>query len=231
MSKICPNCGKELSDDALFCDKCGAELKAPAAAVPEGHVPDENKGKYRWVYELPMMKSFFLLFEVWKVLALSAGVVALFMAIVSLAKGEGADGVVFAVEMAALVLGILAVLSFPAYYIVTKANNGKYTVLFEMDEEGIDHIQIKTDKAKALDILTIGVGLAGGNRGAVSAGALSATGGSLYSKFSNVRKVKAIPKNHLIRVNGILIHNMIYADEEHFDWVYNYIKDHCPNAK
>ena len=232
MSKICPNCGKEVSDDALFCDKCGAELsKVPEGKEAEGHVSGEENGKYRWVYELPMLKSFFLLFEVWKVLALSALAVALFMAIVALFQGNGMDGVIFSVEMGALVLGILAVLSLPAYYIVTKANNGKYTVLFEMDEEGIDHIQIKTDKAKALDLLTIGVGLAGGSRGAVSAGTLSATGGSLYSKFSNVRKIKAVPKNHLIRVNGILIHNMVYADDEHFDWVYRYIVDHCPGAK
>ena len=232
MSKICPDCGKELSDDALFCDKCGAAVSnVPEGKEAGGHVSGGENGKYRWVYELPMMKSFFLLFEVWKVLALSALAVALFMAIVALFQGNGMDGVIFSVEMGALVLGILAVLSLPAYYIVTKANNGKYTVLFEMDEEGIDHIQIKTDKAKALDLLTIGVGLAGGSRSAVSAGALSATGGSLYSKFSKVKKIKAIRKNHLIRVNGTLIHNMVYADDEHFDWVYKYIVDHCPGAK
>ena len=120
----------------------------------------DTSGKYRWVYELPMLKCFFLLFEVWKVLGMSAAVVALFMTIVSMIDGYGLQGLLFALESAAVPLGILLVLSLPAYWIVTRANNGKYTVLFEMDDSGIDHIQIKTDKAKALDILTTFAGIA-----------------------------------------------------------------------
>lgn len=199
--------------------------------VSEGHVFETENHKYTWVYELPMMKSFLLLFEVWKVIAMSGAVVALFMTIIGLFQGNSLGEVLPSVGMVALVLGILLVLSFPAYYIVTKANNGKYTVLFEMDEEGVDHTQIKTDMAKALDILTIGVGISGGNRSAVSAGTLSATGGSLYSKFAKVKKIKAYPKQHMIRVNGPFVHNMVYADDEHFEWVYKFIVDHCPNAK
>ena len=199
--------------------------------VSEGHIFEDDDHKLTWVYELPMMKTFLLLFEVWKVIGIAGGIVALFMMIVGLFQGNGLEAVLFSIEMTALVLGILLVLSIPAYYIVTRANNGKYTVLFEMDEEGVDHTQIKTDMAKALDILTIGVGVMGGNRSAVSAGALSATGGSLHSKFANVRKIKVNRKENLIRVNGRLIHNMVYADDAHFDFVYNYIVEHCPNAK
>ncbi|MBR4928578.1 MAG: hypothetical protein IKZ63_03660, partial [Oscillospiraceae bacterium] len=99
----------------------------------------DKSGKYRWIYELPMLKSFFLLFEAWKVLGMSAAVVALFMTIVSLIDGYGLQGLLFSLESAALPLGILLVLSLPAYWIVTRANNGKYTVLFEMDDSGIDH--------------------------------------------------------------------------------------------
>ncbi len=197
----------------------------------EGHIFEDDNHKLTWVYELPMMKTFLLLFEVWKVIGIAGGIVALFMMIVGLFQGNGLDAILFPIEMIALVLGILLVLSIPAYYIVTKANNGKYTVLFEMDEEGVDHTQIKTDMAKALDILTIGVGLMGGNRSAVSAGTLSATGGSLHSKFSKVRKIKVNRKEHLIRLNGRVVSNMVYADDAHFDFIYNYIVKHCPNAK
>ena len=140
----------------------------------------DQSGKYRWVYELPMLKSFFLLFEVWKVLGLSAIAVASLMAGASLGQGGGLEGLLFSVEMGALVLGILMVLSIPAYYIVTKANNGKYTVLFEMDDSGIDHVQIKTTKAKALDRLIAFTGSVAKNRTTTAAGLLSASGGSLY---------------------------------------------------
>ena len=192
---------------------------------------EDRSGKYRWVYELPMLKVFFLLFEVWKVLAMSAFIVGAFMAIVTLIEGDGFEGLLFSYEMAALVLGILLVLSIPAYWIVTKANNGKYTVLFEMDDSGIDHIQIKTDKAKALDTLAIFVNLLAGSRTSTAAALLSAGGGSLYSRFSNVRRIKADRKRNRILVNGILIRNQVYVDDENFDFVYDYIVRHCPQAK
>ena len=100
-----------------------------------------------------------------------------------------------------------------------------------MDNEGIDHTQIKTDKAKALELLALFVGGIAKSRGATASAALSASGGSLYSRFSKVKKVKAYPKKNLIRVNGTLIHNQVYVRDEDFDFVYQFIVDHCPNAK
>ena len=190
----------------------------------------DQSGKYRWVYELPMMNSFFLLFEVWKVLAVSAFAVFCFMLGVSLAEGGGLQGLLFDLELTALVMAILLVLSIPAYYIVTKANNGKYTVLFEMDDSGIDHVQIKTDKAKALDLLITFTGAAAKSRTTTAAGLLSAAGGSLYSRFSNVRRIRAYPKKHLITLTGRFMRNQVYVDDEAFIPVYEYIKRHCPNA-
>ena len=192
---------------------------------------EDGSGKYRWVYELPMLKSFFLLFEVWKVLLLAALIVGILLSVLVLIAGDGLKDVLFSFEMAGLVLGILLVLSIPAYWIVTKANNGKYTVLFEMDDSGIDHIQIKTDKAKALDTLTIFVGLLAGARTTTAAGLLSASGGSLYSRFSNVKRIKADRKNNRILVDGKLIRNRVYIDDGNFDFVYEYIVRHCPQAK
>ena len=192
---------------------------------------EDGSGKYRWVYELPMLKSFFLLFEVWKVLLLAALIVGILLSVLALIAGDGLKDVLFSFEMAGLVLGILLVLSIPAYWIVTKANNGKYTVLFEMDDSGIDHIQIKTDKAKALDALTVFVGLLAGARTTTAAGMLSASGGSLYSRFSNVKRIKADRKNNRILVDGTLIRNRVYIDDGNFDFVYDYIVRHCPQAK
>ena len=40
--KNCPQCGAPVSDDALFCNKCGAQLESPTgnrAALPAGHRP------------------------------------------------------------------------------------------------------------------------------------------------------------------------------------------------
>lgn len=191
----------------------------------------EDDNKYRWVYEQPMLKSFFLLFEVWRVLFIATAVLALFLIIVNLFSGNSLDGILYSIGMAALVGGIMVVLSIPSYYIVTKANNNKYTVLFEMDENGVDHTQIKTEAAKALEALTIMVGTAARNRTTVGSGILSAAGGSLYSDFSKVRKIKCMPEKNTIRLNGRFIRNQVYVEDEDFDFVSNFIIEHCPNAK
>ena len=191
----------------------------------------DTKGKYRWVYELPMRKSLFLLAEVWRVIGTAALIVMIFGTIVNMLTGSGLQASLSFAGMLAIVLGILLVLSIPSYFIVMKAGNGKYTVLFEMDDDGIDHIAIKTEAAEALEILTMLAGVVGHSRGTTAAGALAASGGSLYSRFANVRKIKADRANNLIRVNGRFTRNMIYAADEDFDFVYDFITDHCPQAE
>ncbi len=190
----------------------------------------DDQGVYRWVHELPMMKSFFLLFEIWRVMALSACIIVVILIIINLLSGQGIAGVLGALATGLLVLGILFLLSLPAYWLVTKANNGKYTVLFEMDEEGISHTQIKTDKARALEVLTILAGEKTGNRTVAGAGVLSAAGTSLYSRFSEVKKIQADESQCLIRLYGKLIRNQVYTDPEHYDFVLDYITSHCPQA-
>ena len=228
MAVKCPVCGTEVPDNAVFCNQCGHALNHD---MPEERPAKDSEGVYRWVYELPMMKSFFLLFEVWRVLGLSAAIVIVIMLVINLLSGNGLDGVTGAFTTGVIVLAILMVLSLPAYWIVTKANNGKYTVLFEMDEEGIDHTQIKTDKAKVLEALTILAGTKTGNRTVTGAGVLSATGTSLYSRFSSVKKIKADPSKCLIRLYGKLIRNQVYTDPEHYEFVLGYITERCPQAK
>ena len=199
---------------------------SPAEGDPLRALWDRG-GKYRWIYEVPMLKSFFLLMEVWKVLGISAFLVFIIMSLIDLISGQGFAGILFSLEMCLLLLGIFLVLSLPAYYIVTKANNGKYTVLFEMDDSGIDHTQIKTD-----------TGLEGGafykavkNRTTTAAAVLSAAGTSLYSRYDKVRSIKALPEKNTILLNGRFIRNQIYAEDRYFDAVYDYIRRHCPNAE
>ena len=191
---------------------------------------NDNNESYRWVYELPMTKSFFLLFEVWKVLGVAACFVFVFNTIVTLCSGGNLSDIVYSIEMSIVVMLILMLLSLPAYWIVTKANNNKYTVLFEMDARGIEHTQIKTVKAKALDALEIFTGIALRSRTTTAAGFLSASGTSLYSKFSKVKRIKVYPEKNLIVLNGSIVNNQIYVEDKDFDFVKNFIIDHCPMA-
>ena len=56
---------------------------------------EDGSGKYHWVYELPMLKSFFLLFEVWKVLLLAALIVGILLSVLVLIAGDGLKDVLF----------------------------------------------------------------------------------------------------------------------------------------
>ena len=192
--------------------------------------PDAD-GKYRWVYELPMKHSFFLLWEVWRVFGIIFGAIGLFMVITAIVSHDSLRAFISSLLVLFAVCGFLLLLSIPAYWLVTKANNGKYTVLFEMDGHGVDHIQIKTEKARALEILTMLGGRASRNPSVIGTGLIQAAGGSLYSSFADVKTIQAVPDQHLIRLNGRWKRNQIYADDEIFDEVSDFIKAHCINAQ
>ncbi len=188
-----------------------------------------NDGTYRWIYELPMRKSFFLLFEVWRALLIAA--VAPFLLMIIFTDGTFLERLKYAAITLLIVGGILFVLSIPAYWIVTKANNGKYAVLFEMDNLWIAHIQIKNEKAEALNILTMLVGGAAGNMTTTGIGMMQLGGGSLSCRYDKVRRLAGIRRKHLIKVNTLLKHNQVYVKDSDFDFVFNYMKERCTGAR
>ena len=205
-----------------------AEEEAPERRTSFQPDPD---GKYRWVYELPMKHSFFLLYEVWRVFFVTAGIVAVLFAVMAVISGDSFRSFIMSLLVLMGVTLFLILLSIPAYWIVTKAENGKYTVLFEMDGNGVDHIQIKTDKSRALEILTLLAGQAVRRPSVIGTGMIQAAGGSLYTPFESVRVIEVVPQKHLIRLNGRWKRNQVYADEETFDEVYEFIRAHCINAQ
>ncbi|MBR6704421.1 MAG: hypothetical protein IKI82_03235, partial [Lachnospiraceae bacterium] len=132
-----------------------------------------------------------------------------------------------------ILLSVLLFLSVIAYLIVAKSFGWSYFVLITMDEEFVQNRYMKQtfEKAQALGWLTALAGLAAGNLTAAGAGLVSATRDVSASVFAYVRKVKAVRRRQVIYVNQLLGHNQVYAEPEDFDFVRNWIADHCPNAK
>ena len=188
-----------------------------------------SDGTYRWIYEMPMRKSFFLLFEVWRVLLIAGIAVMLITMIFS--DGTFLERLKDSAITLGIVLGIMFVLSLPAYWIVTRANNGKYTVLFELDEKFLSHTQIKTEKAKALELLTMLTGAATGNMTTTGIGLMNSAGGSLTSRLEKVRTVKGKRSKNLIKVNSLIKRNQVYVKDSDYDFVMDFLTEHCPAAK
>ena len=191
-----------------------------------------NDGKYRWVYEFNMWRNPSILLTVLKIFAyiiLGFGVIDICF---GLYQGNGLNSFIYTLQTLLIMAAIFFVLTLMGYAVVAARYKGKYVVLFEMDENGILHRQMKDQvkKASALGFITSLAGIAAGNPTTIGAGLLAATKTSSYSTFSSVRSVKAYRCFHLIKVNEPFCKNQIYVDED-FDFVCNYIRSRCPKAK
>lgn len=103
-------------------------------------------------------------------------------------------------------------------------------MMFEMDEAGILHTEApeQRKKSRKLGVAAAVVGSVAGYPGAMG---LAATGQSFYSRFTQVKQIKAARSKNLILVSGGFVRNRIYAAPEQFDFVWEYIKSRCPKGK
>ena len=115
-----------------------------------------SDGKYRWIYHFDMLKNPVILFTTWRVLLMSGFIVWLFVNLIGLIGG-GFDSKAFVgnTKMILLLTLFLCGLGIIAYFIIAGQYGWKYIVVFEMDENGITHRQMKQkfDRAKATGFL------------------------------------------------------------------------------
>ena len=202
---------------------------------PQGKMVTENiclcaDGKYRWTYEFDMLRNPSLLFTIWKVIGISFfAVYALTFIMDLIENGFELDGFIDLSRGFLLLCLFMEFLGLIAYFIVAKQYGMKYMVIFEMDDEGIVHRQMKEqfDKAKAMGALAA---LAGGTLTAKGAGILAATRDSLATDFAHVKRVKSIKRRNIIYVNAPFSNNQIYADKDDLDFVLEYILARVPDT-
>ncbi|MBR6049899.1 MAG: zinc ribbon domain-containing protein [Clostridia bacterium] len=192
-----------------------------------------SDGKYRWKYEMSLVKNPTIFFTVWKIfffIILAGFVIGFF---VSLGKRDffwsGFLGMLGGYGIALGVMTVLTALACLLYAAII----GKYSVEFEMDENGVLHTQnpAQHKKAKKLGAATMIAGAASGRPSIAMAGRMSTAKTCSYSDFSRVRRVKASKLFSTIKVNELLEHNQVYAEKEDFEFVKNYIIEHCENLK
>lgn len=190
-----------------------------------------SDGKYRWIYEYPMMKRPGLLFTIWKVLAL-AGLAPALVTVLSDIGRDGALALVNGLKVYAVVILITGILSLAAYLITAAVYGWKYTVVFVMDNEGIIHAQQQRqfDKAQAIGIITALAGTAVRNPQVTGAGLLASSRSSIRSEFSKVKTVRGDEKNCVIRLNEPFAKNQIYVEGEDYSFVWSFITSRCPDA-
>ena len=163
------------------------------------------------MYEYPMLKNPTILLTA-LTLFLLCGLAPVGLVVLSSLSREGIDALVSGLQ----VYGILVLIALPLtliYYGILAMNYGwKYIVLFEMDETGITHLRQPRQFQKAQ-------------------GFAIATHNSGTTRFSQVRRMKRLPRWDTIKLHGRLHRNQVYVPPADGDFVWNYIAAHCPQAK
>ena len=191
-------------------------------------------GKYRWIYEVPMLKNPSIIIDVFKVVGISLGIVWLFMVLLSVYDGDFSLESLLDISMVFVgLMLVFAVIVFLAYVILAWHYGWKYVVLFTMDKSEIVHQQMpyQVKKAQVLGALAAMIGGAAGNLGMVGTGVLAASRTTSISTLVRVNRLIPVRRMNLIKVNQKLHKNRIYVPDEDFNFVYDFLCQQCVNAK
>ena len=180
--------------------------------------PNED-GVYRWRYSLNLYRNAVLLWLFYKVFSCVFAVCVLF--------GLWLNDFKFSLEATKWALvgyAAMIVLVTVSYYFYALIQGGRYTWDFEMDENGVNAVQVANEakRNKVLGTVVAAMGAATGNLTQKGVGTMVASGNGWDSQISTVSKVN-------IR-NG-MYHNQVFAADEDFDFVLNFITSHCPKLK
>lgn len=206
----------------------------PRQARKDSQVRLYPDGKYRWVFEVPMLKNPSILIDVYKVLGIIFGLVWLFNVLIIGCEGDLSLSSLWDFSYGFLILtGVFLVIGYIAYVIVAWNYGWKYVVLFTLDEKLVVHQQMprQIKKARVLGALIALVGAATGKPGVVGSGVLVASRSTLTSELANVERLIPCRRLHLIKVNQLLNKNRVFVPDEDFDFVYDFLCQHCPKAK
>ena len=191
-------------------------------------------GKYRWVYEVSMLKNSSILFDVYMVLGICFGVVWLLILLLICVEDGFTFKNIWNITSGFLILYLVFLfIGYIAYVIVAWSYGWKYVVLFTLDEKELVHQQMprQMKKARVLGALTALVGAVAGKPGVMGSGVLAASRYTLTSELANVERLIPRRRLNLIKVNQLLFKNRVFVPDEDFDFVYDFLCQHCPKAK
>lgn len=198
------------------------------------HVRLYPDGKYRWVYEVNMLTNFSILFDVWKVLGISMGILVLLFVVIAVFDGDwDVDMLIGMASTLGIVVLVMLVLGLIGYFVYAAISGWKYAVLFIMDEKEVVHQQMPNTvkKGQLIGALTILAGFASGRPGAVGTGVLAQSRLSMTSTLAHVERLISCRKMNLIKVNERFEKNRVYVNTEDFDFVYDFLLTHCTHLK
>ena len=191
-------------------------------------------GKYRWIYEVNLLRNPTVLFDVYKALGMSIVILVAIVLLIALFSGDMSLSFLKGLGVGALgAVGFMLVLGALGYVVYALFTGKKYIVLFTLDEHELVHKQMPNTmkKARLIGELAMLAGALAGRPGVAGAGLLAASRDSLTSTLSDVKQVGPRRWMNTIKVNETLFKNRAYVCDEDFDFVLQFLREHCPNAR
>ena len=190
-------------------------------------------GKYRWLYELNMYKNPSIFYTVAKVVGISAFLPLAVLLFVTMREGHSLSQIMKEMIPVYIVIALMIPITGFSYWFVAHRYDGVYCMVYEMDENGVEFRQIdkQFEKQKVIAKLAAFTGALTGNLGLLGSALYNMTAQSAYSDFNKVYSVRSFKERNLIKVNSPFLFNQVYAQDEDFDFVENFIRDHCPRVR
>ena len=125
---------------------------------------------------------------------------------------------------ALILIGALFLLT---YLFILAVWGGKYDVGFELNKVGIHNFTLKnqTKKNFFINAATVVLGLFSGKPAASGAGMLAQSRQSVMVKWSSIKKVKFIPKNHTVMIRAGFTENIaVFCTPDNYRDVASFIE-------
>ncbi len=260
MAKFCTHCGTQMPDEAAFCPNCGSavgqrmpqprirpadnqpQYTQPQYTQPQDAPPDVRMvtpniglgpdGKYRWIYEMNLFRNPSIFLTVWKIFFFICIGIFVMMTVIQAFEGD-LDGkaVLDTLRICGVVTGVMTALVVVSFLIYAAIMGGKYIVMFEMDENGVNHRQLPRQAKKAMGIAAAAfvIGMLS-NRTSTMASGFAAANTEMYTSFAKTKKVRFYPRRDVIKIRHTLNRNQIYAKPEDFGFVQDYILRRVPDG-
>ena len=184
-------------------------------------------GKYRWTYEVNLYRNPTILIDLLKIVVGCVALPYLLIDGVIIIKDFDLDNEWFVKGQLNTLIGFggiilfMVVLSVICYYWWAASLKGRYIASFVMDETGIEHHLQKRSN------LVMAAALGSNNPSTIAAASVM----SWKSEFRTVRRVIPVSRCDLIMVNELLSKNRIYVLPQDYEFILNYITQHCPRLK
>ena len=189
-----------------------------------------DDGVYRWVYEYDLWKNHTVILEIEKFLFLVCLGIMVIQGLIEIPQKGFIKALISAAQEAGILLGIMSALLIISYPIYCLLSNGKYCVLFEMDDKGIMHTRMekKVKREDLVEWLRAANEILDSRLLSTGLSIATASEASMETVFSEVRKMSVSEKGKTITLVCRITRNQVYVPAEKFEFVKKYILERCP---